>query len=136
MKTRPKVKIYTDGSCLKNPDGPGGIGVVIVHEDGTEKEFSKGYASTTNNRAEMLAAIEGLGLLEQYSEVNIYTDSLYLIKGATGVHKRHKNLDLWIPLEREAKKHKVSYKKVKGHSNDRLNNRCDELARGAAIRLK
>lgn len=133
---RPKVKIYTDGSCLKNPNGPGGIGVVIVHEDGTEEEFSKGYASTTNNRMEMLAAIEGLRLLKTYSEATIYTDSLYLIKGATGVHKRHKNLDLWIRLEREAKKHKVSYEKVKGHSTDRLNNRCDELAGKAASSLR
>ena len=131
MKSLPKVKIYTDGSCLKNP-GPGGIGVIIVHEDGAEIEISRGYPSTTNNRMEMQAAIEGLKALKAPSEATIYSDSLLLINCATGKWKRNKNLDLWKQLDAESRKHRVSYEKVKGHSTDRLNNRCDELAGDAA----
>ena len=136
MKPIPKVQIYTDGSCLNNPDGPGGIGVVIVHEDGAETEISKGYQSTTNNRMEMQAAIEGLMALKTRSEATIFTDSLFLMHCATGKWKRNKNLDLWNLLDAESQKHKVSYKKVMGHSSNRLNNRCDWLAGKAARRTK
>lgn len=139
MKNRiPKVKIYTDGSCLTNPGGPGGIGA-IIQRNGKTIEISKGYPvavdgepQATNNRMEMLACIEALRTLKEPSEVTLYSDSLLVIKCATGIWKQKKNLDLWAEFNPLLKKHSVNFRWVKGHAKNESNNRCDELAGDAA----
>lgn len=138
MKT---VEIYTDGACSGNP-GPGGWGAVLIYES-TEKEISGFEAATTNNRMELLAAIKALGLLKEPCEVSVYSDSAYLVNTflqgwlvkwqANGWKTSNKgpveNQDLWRELLSLNAKHKVKWVKVKGHSDNKLNNRCDQLAR-------
>lgn len=135
-----KVTIYTDGSALGNP-GPGGYGVVLmsgVHR----KELSQGYTLTTNNRMELLAVIKGLEALKKEGcEVTIYSDSKYVVDAVekgwlwnwvrTGF-KDKKNSDLWrsfIPLFRA---HNVKFVWIKGHNDNKENERCDRLAVAAA----
>lgn len=136
-------KIYTDGSCPKN-DGkhPGGWAAIINETI----ELSGGELITTNNRMEMQAAIAGLEYLKETSEVEVYSDSAYLINCfVKGWYKKWvvngwlnsqgntvENKDLWEKLLILTKKHKVTWIKVKGHSDNVLNNRCDELA-GLAV---
>ncbi len=138
------VTIYTDGSCLGNP-GPGGYGAVLIYGE-NRKELSQGYRQTTNNRMEMRGVIAALSSLKRPCQVELYTDSKY-IKNAvvqnwignwqkngwkTAAKKPVKNKDLWLELIELIKKHKVEFKWVKGHSGHPENERCDELARGAA----
>lgn len=133
------VTIYTDGACRGNP-GPGGIGVVLV-SGAHEKALSKGFIRTTNNRMELTAAIEGLSALKKPCDVTLYSDSKYLVdaieKGwvrgwvAQG-WKKKRNRDLWERLLPLLEKHRVRLVWVKGHGNDAMNNRCDELAVAAA----
>jgi ribonuclease HI len=136
--------IYTDGACLGNP-GPGGYGVVLLHGK-DRKEFSRGFRLTTNNRMEMLACIVGLQTLTEPYAVTLYSDSQYVINSMTkGWAKRWKknkwkrngenvpNADLWEKMLDLCDKHKVKFNWVRGHSGNKENERCDQLARQAAL---
>ena len=144
------VKIYTDGSARGNPDGPGGYGVVMEYTDtkGTlhVKELSAGYKKTTNNRMELLAAIAGLEALNRPCEVELYSDSQYLVKAFNehwidgwikkgwkrGKNEPVKNTDLWKRLLKAKAPHHVEFIWVKGHDGHEQNERCDFLATSAA----
>ena len=135
-----QVELYTDGACSGNP-GPGGWGAILIYK-GTEKELSGGEASTTNNRMELTAVIEGLSALKESCIVELYSDSKYVIDGlskgwaaswrAKGWRKADKkpalNPDLWEVLLSLTEKHQMRYHWVKGHAENPYNNRCDELA--------
>ncbi|MBP2664528.1 MAG: rnhA [Firmicutes bacterium] len=140
------VIIYTDGSCLKNPGGPGGYATVI--QLGTLiKEIAGSEPSTTNNRMEMKAAIEALRFFDKPTSIVLHTDSQYLRKGlAEGWVENWKrngwitkagspvlNKELWQELDRLNSFHKVVWNWVKGHHGNPMNERCDELAVGAAM---
>ncbi|NIK77917.1 ribonuclease HI [Paenibacillus castaneae] len=141
------VMIYTDGACSGNP-GPGGWGSVLFFGQ-HKKEISGGEKHTTNNRMEIKAVIEGLKLLKEPCNVKVYSDSAYVVncfqKGWINGWLRNgwknskkdpvENQDLWKELLELMNKHKVEYVKVKGHSDNEWNNRCDELAREAIKRL-
>lgn len=143
-----KVDIYTDGACSGNP-GVGGWGVVMLYKQ-HRKEVSGANASTTNNRMELTAIIEGLKLLKESCIVTVYSDSAYsvepFLKGwiyawrmkgwKTADNKEVKNVDLWQALTDEMSKHEVEFVKVKGHADNELNNRCDYLARTAIKELQ
>jgi ribonuclease HI len=135
-----EVVIYTDGACSGNP-GPGGWGVVLQGA-GREKELYGGDAQTTNNRMELMAAIQALEALQRPATVTLYTDSKYLLDGITkwihgwqrngwltSAKKPVKNDDLWRRLTAAISRHEVSWKWVKGHAGDPGNERADELAR-------
>lgn len=138
-----KVIIYTDGACSGNP-GNGGWAAVLIY-NGIKKELSGGKKDTTNNIMEVTAVIKGLEALKRPCEVELYSDSNYVIKSfnegwitkwmsngwKTGNKTQVKNIDLWKRLYELTQIHKVTFNKVKGHSNVELNNRCDELARAA-----
>ncbi len=145
-----KVTIYSDGSARGNPDGPGGYGTVIQFVDaaGTlhEKEISAGYDKTTNNRMELMGAIAGLEALNRPCEVDLYSDSKYVIS-AFNEHwiegwlrknwkksdgKAVKNVELWKRLLQAAEPHTVTWHWVKGHDGHPENERCDTLATTAA----
>ena len=142
-----KVVIYTDGACSGNP-GPGGWGAILMYE-GNKKEISGGKKDTTNNIMELTAAIEGLKLLKIPCEVDLYSDSAYLVnafnqgwiynwqrnKWKTAGKEPVKNQEIWEELYKLTKIHKVNFIKVKGHSDNEFNNRCDELARKAIENL-
>ena len=144
MSSLPKFTIYTDGACTGNP-GPGGYGIVI-NGPSHPQELSGGFSLTTNNRMELFAAILALKALKAPSEVTLYSDSKYLVdainkewvfRWQANKWKRNKkdkaeNVDLWKLLIPELKKHKVSFKWVKGHAGDPANERCDKLAVMAA----
>lgn len=135
-----KVEIYTDGACTGNP-GKGGYGAVLIY-NGTEKEISKGFRETTNNRMELMAAIDALSLLKEPCEVDLYSDSKYLTdainKGwleswvKNGWKKADKkkvmNVDLWESIIRLTEKHTVNFIWVKGHAGNKYNEVCDKLA--------
>ena len=135
-----QVELYTDGACSGNP-GPGGWGAILIYK-GIEKELSGGEASTTNNRMELTAVIEGLSALKESCIVELYSDSKYVIDGlskgwaaswrAKGWRKADKkpalNPDLWEVLLSLTEKHQMRYHWVKGHAENPYNNRCDELA--------
>ena len=137
MKT---VKLYTDGACSGNP-GPGGWGAILEF-NGVEKELSGGERQTTNNRMELTAVIEGLRALKEPCNVELYSDSKYVVdalkKGwAVGWQKRGwiksdkapaLNPDLWETLLALCKQHRVTCHWVKGHAQNAKNNRCDEMA--------
>lgn len=142
------VIIYTDGACSRNP-GPGGWGCVLLYRE-HRKEFSGAEEMTTNNRMELTAAIEALKLLNRSCSVDLYTDSAYLCNAfeqrwlsnwqnnqwKTSSGKNVENRDLWEELLKQCKIHTVRFHKVKGHSTNVENNRCDELARQAIKHLK
>lgn len=141
------VDIWTDGACSGNP-GPGGWGAILRY-GGVEKELSGAEAATTNNRMELMAAIEALNALKRSSKVRLHTDSKYVMDGVTKwVHgwkkngwktadkKPVKNEDLWRKLDEANARHEVTWKWVKGHSDNEMNNRADELARGAIATLR
>ena len=144
MTSAPDVTIYTDGACIGNP-GPGGYGAVLLH-GGHQKELSGGRRLTTNNRMEILAAIEGLAALDQSCTVTLYSDSQYLVnamekKWAERWQKngwmrtktdRAINPDLWQRLLDLCQSHRVKFRWVKGHAGHPLNERCDRLANGEA----
>lgn len=138
-----KVEIFTDGACKGNP-GPGGW-AALLRLGKHEKELSGGEARTTNNRMEMTAAIRALGALIEPCEVELHTDSRYLIDGITkwvaGWQRRGwlnaskkpvRNEDLWHELIAATAKHKVSWHWVRGHSGHPENERVDRLACDAA----
>lgn len=125
--------LYTDGSCLKNPGGSGGYGVVLIDAmTGEIQEKSEGFFSTTNNRMEVMAAIKGLSMVPQGFEVELISDSQYLVKTLDGYFSRNKNHDLWAALDRAMSGKDVRTKWVRGHNGTQYNERCDELAMAAA----
>ncbi len=140
------VDIYTDGACSNNP-GKGGWAAILIYR-GIEKVISGGYPMTTNNRMELFAIINALMQLKEPCDVTLYSDSAYSLDPffkdwITKWQKQNwktlsgeavKNVDLWKALLIEVNKHKVTFVKVKGHSDNVYNNRCDELAR-AEIKL-
>lgn len=142
--TRKHVTIYTDGGALKNP-GPGGYGAVLMYGD-HRRELSGGFRHTTNNRMELLAAIEALRALKEPCVVTLHTDSRYLVdaieKGwakrwrARGWKRNEKepalNPDLWAILLDLCAQHEVAFVWVRGHSGISENERCDALAQAAA----
>ena len=138
-----KVIIYTDGACSGNP-GPGGWGAILMYKD-TKKEISGGEKNTTNNIMELTAALKGLEMLKFPCEVELHSDSAYLVNGFTQGWIYNWNKNNWYTANKEPVKnkeiwkkiydltniHKVTFIKVKGHSDNEFNNRCDELARNA-----
>lgn len=139
-----EVALFTDGSCLGNP-GPGGWAAILEYR-GHLKELSQGYKLTTNNRMELLAVINGLAVLKESCSVQITTDSQYVKNGMTswlaGWKRRNwvnsqkkpvKNKDLWQRLDQECSRHKIHWNWVKGHAGQTQNERCDELAKNAAL---
>ena len=137
------VIIYTDGACSGNP-GPGGWGAILMFND-IKKEISGGNPNTTNNIMEMTAVLEALKLLKRPCNVEIYSDSAYVVNafnkkwidgwlknGWKNSNKEEvKNKELWQELYQLTKVHQVEFIKVKGHADNEYNNRCDELARAA-----
>ncbi len=140
MTDRKLVTIYTDGACSGNP-GPGGWGAILEY-NGIEKELSGGEADTTNNRMELTAVIEALKCLKFPCEVDLYSDSKYVIDALSkgwvwgwkkkGWIKSDKkpalNVDLWEQLLPLITTHTMNYHWVKGHAENPKNNRCDQLA--------
>ena len=135
-----QVDIYTDGACSGNP-GPGGWGAILIY-NGVEKRVSGFDEETTNNRMELLAAINSLLLLKEACIVNLYSDSSYLVNAFNEnwidnwikhnwkiKAKEVKNQDLWLKLIELSKIHKITFIKVKGHSDNEYNNLCDKMAR-------
>ncbi|MFA5450000.1 MAG: ribonuclease HI [Clostridia bacterium] len=142
-----KVEIYTDGACSGNP-GKGGWAAILIYK-GYEKEHSGNAQYTTNNRMELMAVIEGLSLLKEPCKVSLYSDSAYVVQAFNngwiyGWHSNNwmraknedvKNRDLWEELLALTKSHYVTFIKVKGHSDNEYNNRCDALARAEIKKL-
>jgi ribonuclease HI len=124
--------IYTDGSCLKNPGGPGGYAALIFWDEQLIEEVSGGDAVTTNNRMELMAAVVGLRAVREPSVITLYSDSQYLIKTLTQGWKRMKNVDLWTRLDQATKPHRVSWQWIRGHNGNPGNVRADALANRAA----
>ena len=134
-----QITIYTDGACSGNP-GPGGWGAVLQYKD-TVREMSGGEEQTTNNRMELLGAISALSSLKGPCEVSLFTDSQYLakainegwLKGWKAKNWKRKdgelkNIDLWQAIDKLLSVHTVTFHWVKGHADNKYNNRCDELA--------
>ena len=119
--------VSADGSCLGNP-GPGGWGVVVRDPDGVITELNGHEDATTNNRMELMAAIEGLRATESGADVILRSDSQYVVKSMTLNWKRNANQDLWALLDAETKLRRVRFEWVRGHGVDPINNRADELA--------
>jgi ribonuclease HI len=145
--TADSVLIYTDGACSGNP-GPGGWGAILQF-NGTEKEIFGGEAQTTNNRMELMAAIQALESLKRPCPVIVVTDSQYVKKGITewihGWKKREWrkadgkpviNADLWQRLEAACEGHTVEWLWVRGHTGDVMNERADQLARQGTLSVK
>ena len=143
--TKPNVKIYTDGACANNP-GKGGYGIVLMYEksDGSliQKNLSRGFEMTTNNRMELLAVIDALNTLKKPCKIELYSDSKYVIDAINQnwldgwVEKNWKlntknpvkNIDLWKKLIEAMKIHDIKFIWVKGHALNEFNNLCDKLA--------
>lgn len=145
MEEKTQVTLYTDGACSGNP-GKGGYGAILVYIDSNgikhEKEFSEGYAHTTNNQMELLAVIIGLEALKKPCQVKIISDSKYVVdsidKGwlknwvAKGWRKSDNkpvpNSELWKRLLKAMEKHEIELEWIKGHAGHEYNERCDKLA--------
>ena len=135
-----EVTIYTDGACSGNP-GPGGWAAILM-AGGVTKELSGGERDTTNNRMELMAVIEGLSALKRPCTVHLYSDSAYVVNAfdqrwidnwvkngwKNSAKAEVANSDLWKRLIELTTTHKVFFHKVKGHSDNQYNNRCDQLA--------
>ena len=142
------VEIYTDGACSGNP-GAGGWAAILLYKN-FKREISGAEESTTNNRMELTAIIKGLQMLKEPCQVTIYSDSAYSVEPflknwiegwvmrgwRTAGKDDVKNVDLWKELLSLMQIHDVSYVKVKGHSDNELNNRCDKLAVAAYKELQ
>lgn len=143
-----KIVLYTDGACSGNP-GAGGWGAILRYGD-LEKEYSGGEEMTTNNRMELMAVITGLEKIKETCEVDIYSDSAYVVNAflqdwigswqknnwKTKAKTPVLNVDLWQRLLVQTERHKVTFHKVKGHADNELNNRCDALARGEIEKMR
>ena len=136
------IEIFTDGACSGNP-GPGGYGAILRYGEVT-KEISGYCPDTTNNRMELMAVMEALRLLKRPSNVRVFSDSSYVVKGMTiwlpGWVRRNwinskkqpvLNRDLWEELVKLSSPHEIEWKWIKGHEGHKENERCDELARNA-----
>ncbi|MDE5592543.1 MAG: ribonuclease HI [Clostridiales bacterium] len=142
------VEIYTDGACSGNP-GKGGWCAILLY-GGKEKVLAGGEAETTNNRMEVYAAIAGLSALKEKCNVNLYSDSAYLVNAIeqhwldnwkrnawrTADKKAVKNQDLWQQLSELTVQHNVTFIKVKGHADNEYNNRCDKAARAEIAKIE
>ena len=139
MSATDKVIIHTDGACSGNP-GPGGWGALLEYK-GKAREICGGEAETTNNRMELTAAIEALNSLKRSSQVELYTDSKYVMDGITkwmhgwkrndwktAAKKPVKNQDLWMALDEAIAPHDIEWNWVKGHSGHDGNEKADSLA--------
>ena len=135
-----KFKIYTDGACSGNP-GKGGWAAIILDNHLNQSSISGSESNTTNNRMELLAAIMALKKIKKKSDITIFTDSKYVKDGITDWIKKWKlnswkssnkkpvkNKDLWIKLDNSCLKHKVTWRWVKAHADNKYNNLADELA--------
>ena len=143
-----KVIIYTDGACSGNP-GIGGWGCILEYKN-NKKEFSGYEENTTNNRMELMAVIKGLKALKEPCNVDVYSDSAYVVNAfkekwleswqlnnwRTANKKSVKNVDLWQELLNLMQVHKITWNKVKGHSDNEYNNRCDFLATNEIAKFK
>ena len=138
-----QVRLITDGACIGNP-GPGGWACILHYQD-SKRELYGSEAETTNNRMELTAAVEGLRTLKEPCEVEVTTDSKYMMDGITKWIKNWKrngwrtaakkpvlNQDLWQQLDELASRHQMTWKWTRGHADHQDNNRCDELATLAA----
>lgn len=143
--TKPEISIYTDGACANNP-GKGGYGIVLIYkkENGVkiQKEISRGFNLTTNNRMELLAVIDALNSLKKPCKVKLYSDSKYVIdainqKWLDGWQEKNwklntknpvKNIDLWKKFLIAKQEHDIEFIWVKGHASNEFNNLCDKLA--------
>lgn len=142
MGSLKKIQIYTDGACSGNP-GEGGWGAVLIY-GGKERELSGYDVVTTNNKMELQAAIEALRCLKEPCEIELFSDSAYLINGfnkqwldkwkmngwINSSKEEVKNIEHWKELDKLNKIHSITWIKVKGHSDNEFNNRCDKLATG------
>ncbi len=151
---KPNVKIYTDGAARGNPEGPGGYGAILQFTDSRgivhEKELSEGYPKTSNNQMEMMAVIAALEELMKPCEVDLYSDSQYVINAftkhwienwkkngwMTAAKKPVKNKELWERMIAAAEPHTIHFHWVKGHNGHPENERCDKLATTAADRQR
>ncbi|WP_294953320.1 ribonuclease HI [Sulfurovum sp.] len=141
-QTRKQITLYSDGSSLGNP-GPGGYGGILEFR-GNRKEYFGGEKETTNNRMELRGVIEGLKLLKEPCEVKVVSDSSYVVKAINEWlenwvkkdFKKVKNVDLWKAYLEAAAPHQVHGIWVRGHNGHPENERCDELARNEAERIK
>ena len=137
------IKIYTDGSCLKNPGNGGWAAIIFMN--GKKIAIKGNKKNTTNNQMEVMAAIEALKKIPTEQEVQIYTDSKYVKMGITewinkwsqnnwktSSKQKVKNLELWLELNEISKKHKIKWFWVKGHAGDPINEQVDALAKKAA----
>ena len=141
----PKLYAYTDGACSGNP-GPGGWGALLIAKDGDtllkSRELFGGELNTTNNRMELLAAINALNALEMPSTITVVTDSVYVKDGITkwifgwksrgwktAAKKPVKNVELWRDLDAATQRHSVTWEWIKGHAGHEENEKADELAR-------
>jgi len=139
---RKKITLYSDGSSLGNP-GPGGYAGILEY-NGHTKEYAGGEPMTTNNRMELRAVIEGLKLLKEPCDVEIVSDSSYVVKAVNEWldgwvkkgFKKVKNVDLWEEYLRVAKPHRIRATWVRGHDGHPQNERCDALAREMALRYQ
>jgi ribonuclease HI len=136
-----EVEIYTDGACSGNP-GIGGWAAILIYKE-HKKEIFGYFNDTTNNRMELFAILQALKTLKQKCRINLYTDSAYVVNAfnlnyikawqnnnwKTSDNKDVKNADIWKALLNETNKHDIKFIKVKGHSDNSFNNRCDQLAR-------
>lgn len=144
MKNHKQIEIFTDGSCLGNP-GAGGYAAILRYKQ-SEKQFSAGYYLTTNNRMELMAAIISLEALKESCNIKLYTDSQYVRQGVmqwmynwkknnwkAANKKAVKNKDLWQRLDQQLHLHEIEWIWVKGHAGHPENERCDQLAKIAAL---
>jgi len=136
-----KVTIYTDGACSGNP-GPGGWSAILMYNE-HKKEIAGGEKDTTNNRMELMAVVKAFETIKQDCEIELFSDSAYLVNAflngwiynwelngwRTKEKEPVKNLDLWEVIYDYSKKYKINWHKVKGHSDNEFNNLCDKLAR-------
>ncbi len=137
-----KITLFSDGSALGNP-GPGGYGVILRYGD-SERELSGAYEHTTNNRMELLGVIEGLRALKEPCDVDVISDSSYVVKGINEWltnwikkdFKKVKNPDLWRDYIEVSKPHKINAIWVRGHDGHIENERCDKLAYDEAQKMK
>ena len=142
-----KIILYTDGACSGNP-GAGGYCAILRYND-REKILSGGEKETTNNRMELMAVIMGLECLKEGCEVDVYSDSAYVVNAflqdwisfwvlnnwRTKGKSQVSNVDLWQRLLKQLERHKVNWNKVKGHADNELNNKCDMIARSEISKL-
>ena len=137
------IKIYTDGSCIKNPGNGGWAAIIFMNNEKIAITGNK--KNTTNNQMELMAAIEALKKIPTGQKVQVYTDSKYVKLGITewidkwsqnnwktSSKQKVKNLELWIELNKVSKKHKIEWLWVKGHAGDPINEEVDTLAKKAA----